>query len=98
MFKDRRLETVLKGRSELYKPVEQRGRGFSSTAADIVRSGDFTLSTLLNPECRRADVFKGRKQIGTMDMPGRPFCTDSQGRIYVAETEGFPRVVRYTVK
>jgi hypothetical protein len=30
-------------------------------------------------------------------MPGTPHMADSQGRIYVAEEEGFPRVVRYSV-
>jgi hypothetical protein len=31
------------------------------------------------------------------EMPGTPHMADSQGRIYIAEEEGFPKVVRYTV-
>jgi hypothetical protein len=32
-----------------------------------------------------------------LEIPGTPHMADSLGRIYVAEEEGFPRVVRYAV-
>jgi hypothetical protein len=98
VFKNRRLEEVLKGKSELFRPVEQKGRGFVSTAADIVRSGDFTFVVLSNPGPKKADVFEAGKQIGTMDVSGRPLCVDSSGRVYFAEEEDFPRVVRYSIR
>ena len=46
---------------------------------------------------KTVDVFKAEKQAGTIDVPGSPYVADSQGRIYFAEEEGFPKVVRYTV-
>ena len=100
VFKDRKLERVLEGRSELFKPIQQRGRGFFSTAAHIVKSGDLVFVCFQNPDPRAkktADVFQSGKQIGSMDIPGRPHITDPQGRIYFAEEEGFPKVVRYAV-
>jgi hypothetical protein len=100
VFKDGRLEQVLKGKSELFKPIQQRGRGFFSTAAHIVKSDDLVFVCFQNPDPgakRTADVFQAGKQIGAMDLPGTPYVSDPQGRIYFAEAEDFPKVVRYTI-
>jgi hypothetical protein len=100
VFKDGKLERVLEGRSEIFKPIQKMGRGLISTAARIVPSDEFVFVCLENPDPRvkkTADVFQSGKQIGSIDIPGRPHVTDSQGRIYFAEEEGFPKVVRYTV-
>jgi len=100
VFKDRKLERVLQGKNELFKPFQKMGRGFFSTAAHIVPGGEFVFVVFQNPDPRAkktADVFQAGKQIGSIDFPGTPHMADSQGRIYVAEEEGFPRVVRYTV-
>lgn len=100
VFKDRKLELILEGRSELFKPIQKMGRGFVSTAAHIVKSGDFVFVAFQNPDPRAqkiADIFQAGKQVGTMDVAGTPHLADSQGRIYFAEEEGFPKVVRYTV-
>ncbi len=100
VFKDRKLEGVLKGRNEVFKPVQKMGRGFVSTAAHIVSSGDlvFVAFQIPDPKAQRtADVFQAGKQIGSLDIPGTPHVADLQGRVYFAETEGFPRVVRCAV-
>jgi hypothetical protein len=100
VFKDRRLERVLQGKSELFKPFQKMGRGFVSTAAHIVPSGEFVFVCFrnLDPKAKKtADVFQSGKQIGSLEMRGTPHMADSRGRIYVAEEEGFPKVVRYTV-
>jgi len=99
IFKDGRLDQVLKGKSDLFKPIQKMGRAFLSTAAHIVPGGEFVLVCFQNPDPikKTADVFQAGKQIGTMDVPGTPYVTDPQGRIYFAEEEGFPRVVRYAV-
>ena len=76
------------------------GRGFVSTAAHIVQSGECVFVVFQNPDPRAkktVDVFKAEKQAGTIDVPGSPYVADSQGRIYFAEEEGFPKVVRYAV-
>jgi len=100
VFRDRRLERVLDGRSELFKPIQKMGRGFVSTAANIVSSGEFVFVCFQNPgpkAKKTADLFQSGKQVGSVDMPGTPHVADAQSRIYIAEEEGFPKVVRYAV-
>jgi hypothetical protein len=100
VFKDRKLERVLEGSSKIFKPIQKMGRAFISAAARILPSGEFVFVCLEIPDPRvkkTADIFQSGKQIGSIDIPGRPHVTDSQGRIYFAEEEGFPKVVRYTV-
>jgi hypothetical protein len=100
VFKDRKLEHVLEGRNEIFKPFQKMGRVFLSTAAHIVSGGEFVFVCFQNPDPKAkktADVFLAGKQIGSLEMPGTPHMADPQGRIYVAEEEGFPKVVRYTV-
>jgi hypothetical protein len=100
VFKDRKLERVIEGRNDEFKPLQKMGRGFISTAAQIVSSGDFVFVALqkLDPRAKKtADVFQAGKQVGSVDLPGTPYITDAQGMIYIAEEEGFPRVVRYAV-
>lgn len=100
VFKDRKLASVLKGRNEAFKPIQKMGRGFMSTAAHIVSSGDLVFVAFqdINPKAQKtADVFQGERQIGSIDLSGTPHVADPQGMIYIAEEEGFPRVVRYAV-
>ena len=100
VFKGRKLERTLNGKNEFFKPIQKMGRGFFSTAAHIVSSGDLIFVVFQNPDPKAkktADVFRAGKQIGQVEFPGTPYAADPQGRIYVAETEGFPRVVRYAV-
>jgi len=100
VFKDRKLERTIEGRNDEFKPIQKMGRGFISTAAHIVSSGDLVFVALqkLDPLAKKtADVFRAEKQAGSVDLPGTPHVTDAQGMIYIAEEEGFPKVVRYAV-
>ncbi len=100
VYMNERLEAVFKGKSPLFRPLERMGRAYISTAAYVARSGDITLVVLSVPVPNRwqADVFRGGRQIGSIDVPGRPFCVDPQNRVYFAVEEDFPKVVRYEVK
>ena len=101
VFKDRRLARTLAGQSELFKPLQKMGRGIVSTAAHIVAFGDLVLVSFQDPDPnakKTADIFRGGKQIGSVELPGIPYSADAQGRIYFGETEPFPRVVRYVVE
>jgi len=83
VFKDRKLERVLEGRNEAFMPVQKKGRGFVSTAAYIVSSGDlvFVAFQNLDPKAKKtAAVFRAGRQIGSIELLGTP---------YVAEEEGF---------
>lgn len=97
VFRDRKVEEILLGKNKSYKPLTQKGRAFISTAANIVRTGDLTLVLLSNPDPNAPkilDVFQGRRQVGTMEAVGIPHAVDSLGRIYFADNEEVPRVVR----
>jgi hypothetical protein len=100
VFKDRKLESVIKGHNDAFKPIQKMGRGFMSTAARVVSSGDFVFVALQGiPGAKKtADVFRAGRQIGSIDLLGTPHVADSQGMTYIAEEEGFPKVVRYAVK
>lgn len=100
VFKDRKLERTIAGNSELFKPLQKMGRGIVSTAAHILASGELVLVSFQNPDPnarKTADVFQGGKPIGAVDFPGTPYNVDARGRIYFAETDPFPRVVRYAI-
>ena len=100
VFKDRRLERVLTGQNDAFKPIRKMGRGFVSTAAHIVSSGDLVFVAFQNadPKAKKtADVFRAGKQSGSIELLGTPSVADPQGMIYIAEEEGFPKVVRYDV-
>lgn len=101
IFQANRVETIIKGESPLFKPLQQMGRGFVSTAAHIVKSGDYVFVAFQNPDRKaqkKMDVFKGGQQIGTLDVSGTPFVVDAQGRIYFAEEDVFPKVSRYIIE
>lgn len=100
VFKDRRLEQVLKGESPLFSPIKRMGRALVSTAAHIVGVGGraFVVFQAWDPrQQKKMDVFEKGKQVETLDVNGTPFAVDSQGRIYFAEEVDFPKVVRYSV-
>jgi hypothetical protein len=111
VYKDRKLEGVIAGRNDAFKPVEKRSFGYASTVADIVTSGDLVFVALLtmDPKAKgTADVFRAGRQIGPVDLTGEPMAVDSLGMIYFAEQEegpfgvlqvegGFPKIVRYAV-
>ena len=107
VFKDWKLEGVIEGRSDAFKPIRKTGFGFASTVADIVSSGDlvFVAFMTMDPKAKMtADVFQAGRQIGSIDLPGTPLVADRQGMIYIAEQavvplgeEGFPKVIRYAL-
>ena len=100
VFKDRRLEQVLKGESPLFSPIKRMGRALVSTAAHIVGVGGrtFVVFQALDPrQQKKMDVFENGKQVETLDVNGTPYAVDPQGRIYFAEEVDFTKVVRYSV-
>ncbi len=100
VFRDRKLERVFEGRNDTFKPLEKRGRVFLSTAAFVIASGDLTFVSfrMIDPAAKKtADVFRDGKQIGSIELKGLLYASDAQGRVYVAEDEGFPKIVRYAV-
>jgi len=109
VFKDRKLERVIEGRNEAFKPIRKMGNGFVSTAAAIVSGGDLIFVALGGlGDKKSADIFQAGRQIGSIDLPGTPMVADLQGMFYIAEqeggpsgallgAEGFPKVIRCAV-
>jgi len=111
VFKDRKLERVIEGRNDAFKPVRKTGFGFASTAADIFSNGDLVFVALMtmDPKAKlTADIFESGRQVGSIDLPGMPIVANRQGMIYIAEQEegpfggpqgegGFPKVIRYAL-
>lgn len=101
VFQANRVEQVIRGESALFKPLQRMGRGFISTAAHIIKSGDFVFVAFQNPDRKaqkKMDIFKGGQQVGTLNISGTPCVVDAQGRIYFAEEEEFPKVRRYVIE
>ena len=111
VFRDRKLERLIEGRNDAFKPVQRTSFGFVSTVADIVSSGDLVFVVFMTMDAKArtaADVFQAGRQIGSRDFPGTPMAADHLGMLYVAEQEegpfgrplgegGFPKVVRFAV-
>jgi hypothetical protein len=101
VFQAGRIEQVIRGESTLFKPIQKMGRAVFSTAAHIMKSGDFVFVAFQNPDRKaqkKMDIFKGAQQVGTLNIAGTPYVVDAQGRIYFAEEEEFPKVRRYVVE
>jgi len=101
IFQANRVEQVIRGESPLFKPLQRTGRAFISTAAHIVKSGDFVFVAFQNPDRKaqkKMDIFTGGRQIGTLDVSGTPYAVDAQGRLYFAEEDNFPKVRRYVIE
>ncbi len=107
VFRDRKLEGVIEGRNDAFKPVRKMSFGFASTVADIVSSGDFVFVAFLTMGSKAkptADVFQAGRQIGSIELPGPPMVADRQNMVCVTGQEevllgeaGFPKVVRYAL-
>jgi hypothetical protein len=107
VFKDRKLEGVIEGRNDAFKPVQKTGFGFMSTAADIVSSGDLVFVAFLTMDSKAkltADIFQAGRQIGSLDLPGTPMVADRRRMICITGQEavmlgeaGFPKVGRYAL-
>lgn len=101
VFQANRVEQVIRGESALFKPLQRMGRAVISTAAHIIKSGDFVFVAFQNPDRKaqkKMDIFKGDRQVGTLDISGTPYVVDGQGRIYFAEEGEFPKVRRYAIE
>ncbi len=101
VFKDRKLERTIAGKSELFKPLQKMGRGIVSTAAHIVASGEFVLRlrsrTPIRTRRRPPTSSRPGSRSGRWTSPGRPITSTPRAGSISPKTDPFPRVVRYAV-
>lgn len=99
IFRNKKLEASIKGTSDIYEPVTQRGRGFTSTAATILPAQKYILVYLISykNQARIADIFLNGKQVGSMELPGELMASDYEGKLYLVSQEEYPRVIRCSI-
>ncbi|MDD8031995.1 MAG: 6-bladed beta-propeller [Acidobacteriota bacterium] len=99
VFKDRQLEATIRGTSEIFQPIIQKGRAFISTAASILPAGEFILvyfSSYQNTS-NIADIFYKGKKVGSLELPGQLKAVDYQGKLYLVEEQEYPRIIRCSI-
>jgi len=100
VFRNRRLEAVIKGSNEIYEPVTQRvtqiGRSFTSPAATILPPQKYILVYFVSYKnhARIADIFLNSKQVGSLNLLGELMATDYEGKLYLISQEEYPKVIR----
>jgi hypothetical protein len=105
IYKDLKLVGQLKGKSDIFEkagtPGQARGRVFLFPTAYVQEAGRRIYVTVSKPAAKTGhemDIFEDGRQIGRLTVSGIPYAIDAQGRLYFAEEEGFPRIVRYIVE
>jgi hypothetical protein len=105
IYKDLKLVGSFKGKSDIFEkaetPGQARGRVFLFPTAYVQETGIRTYVTISKPASKSGhemDIFEAGRQIGRLTVSGIPYAIDAQGRLYFAEEEGFPRIVRYIVE
>ncbi|MBN1938511.1 MAG: 6-bladed beta-propeller [Candidatus Aminicenantes bacterium] len=95
---------VIHGKNEYFErastPQQARGRAFLFPNGFIQGSGERTYVKIRKPmekTGQELDVFEGGRQIGRLTVSGFPLAVDKEGRLYFAEEENYPRIVRYVV-
>jgi hypothetical protein len=99
VFKDRQLEATIRGTSEIFQPIIQKGRSFISTAASILPAGEFMLVYFKSYQntSNIADIFHKGKKVGSLELPGELLAADYQGKLYLVEEKEYPRVMRCSI-
>jgi hypothetical protein len=99
VFKDRQLEATIRGTSEIFQPIIQKGRSFISTAAFILPAGEFILVYFKSYQntSNIADIFHRGKKVGSLELPGELLAADYQRKLYLVEEKEYPRVIRCSI-
>jgi hypothetical protein len=108
VYKDFRLAMKLTGKSDLFEPVriahsssERVGMVFPFLS--VLKHGERLYVTVMRPPTKGEGpneliVYENDKPVGSLPVAGMPRAIDSQGRIYCADEDDYPRLVRYVVK
>jgi len=104
IFRRGKIEAKLNGKNELYHPISKRptktGMAFISTAAQVFPAGEYILVYLTSPENKSmmADAFVNGKQVGSLKLPGVPKAIDYEGKLYLADQQEYPHLIRCAPK
>jgi hypothetical protein len=105
IYKDFKCIGQIQGKSDVFAKAESpgpaKGRAFIFPTAYVQEAGRRIYVTIRKPAAKSGhemDIFEDGRQIGRLTVSGIPYAVDAQGRLYFAEEEGFPRIVRYIVE
>jgi hypothetical protein len=106
VYRDQCLEKIIKGKSKWFEREEalvtSKGHLAILVPAVYVLEHQNRLFFTFPPRRGRGfgelTLFVNDKPVASTEIIGIPHAIDSQGRLYVAEQENFPRVVRYIVQ
>jgi hypothetical protein len=105
IYAELKLIGSIKGKSDVFEkagtPSQARGKMFLFPTAFVQDAGERIYVTIRKPAAKSGnemDIFEDGRQIGRLSVSGIPYAVDPQGRLYFAEEEGFPRIVRYIVE
>ncbi len=100
-----KLMGLIKGKSDVFEkagtPSQARGKMFLFPTAFVQDAGERIYVTIRKPAAKSGnemDIFEDGRPISRLSVSGIPYVIDAQGRLYFAEEEGFPRIVRYIVE
>jgi len=106
VFKDAELIKKIKGKNETFKPLMvsrsiPRGIGIIFPVVYVLEYKDRLYVTIRGsgryPQ-NKLEIFENNKEVATLTVKGFAYAIDKKGRIYFAEEEDFPRMVRYLLK
>lgn len=106
VYRDYNLERVIKGKSKWFERekalITDKGHLALIFPAVYVLEHQNRLYITFPPQRGRGSgeltLFEDDEPIASAEVIGIPHAVDSRGRLYVAEQENFPRVVRYLVQ
>ncbi|MCJ7580809.1 MAG: 6-bladed beta-propeller [Candidatus Aminicenantes bacterium] len=105
VYTDGNLEKQIAGKNELYRPtmITQTNTGGIGILFPVMYTFGWQTSLFvtlqgpgMDPE-NQMEVFKDDKSLFSQVLMGFPYAIDNKGRLYIAEADEFPVMVRYGI-
>jgi len=105
-YKKSKVDGIISYKSDFFRPLEikERGEGMISMVFPWVSALKYqnklyvTIDDLNSDTPNQLDIFEKGKFVSSVKLKGFAYTIDKKGRIYCAEGEDVPQVVRYFVQ
>jgi len=105
-YKKSKVDGIISHKSDFFRPLEikERGEGMISMVFPWVSALKYqnklyvTIDDLNSDTPNQLDIFEKGKFVSSVKLKGFAYTIDKKGRIYCAEGEDVPQVVRYFVQ
>ena len=106
VYKKGKLDGIMSYKSDFFRPLEikERGEGMISLVFPWVSALKYqnrlyvTIDDLNSDTPNQLDIFENGKFVSSVKLKGFAYAVDEKGRIFCAEGEDVPQVVRYFVQ